>query len=401
MSNHLAIATVSATLSQLLQGSVGVDLPGAAVRLGKPTAIGSQPTTPEISLFLYQVVPNAAYRNTDLPGRDGDGRIIQRPRAAIDLHYLLSFSGDENRLEPQRLLGGVTRTLHARPVLCRQMIRDTIANPAFSFLAASNLADDVELVKMTPLPLTLEELSKLWAVFFQTPYMLSVAYQGTVVLIESEDTSQPGLPVREPNVYPVPFKFPVIDEVISQEGRGRKVMADSALVINGKQLRGDVTLVVLGGIERVPASVSDTKIALPVPADLRAGVHGLQVMHQVMIGTPPTPHRGVQSNVAALVLCPRIISTTATNADVTLQVRPEVGAKQRVSLFLNERTAQSPKSYTFEAAARSSDATTLQIPISGVKARAEYFVRLQVDGAESPLDMDAGSPAFGPLVVVP
>jgi hypothetical protein len=400
MSNHLAIATVSATLSQLLQSSVGVDVPGATVRLGKPAPVASQPTTPEIGLFLYQVVPNAAYRNTDLPGRDGDGRIIQRPRAAIDLHYLLSFTGDENRLEPQRLLGGAIRTLHARPVLCRQTIRDTIANPAFSFLAASDLADDVELVKMTPLALTLEELSKLWAVFFQSPYVLSAAYQGTVVLIESEDTPQPGLPVLQRNVYSIPFRFPMVDEVVAQRGRGLKILADDMLVVTGKQLRGDVTLVVVDGVERVPSSVSDVTITLPVPPDLRAGVHGLQVMQQIMIGTPPSAHRGVQSNVAALVLCPRITSTTATNANVTLEVMPEVGAGQRISLLLNERTGVTPNAYTFFVPARSSDTATVEIPISGVKA-GEYFVRVQVDGAESPLEMDAGSPAFGPLVVIP
>ena len=399
MSNHLAIATVSATLSQLLQGSAGIDLPGATVRLGTPTDAGAQPS-PEISLFLYQVLPNAAVRNSELPVRDADGRIVQRPRAALDLHYLLSFAGEEGRLEPQRLLGSVTRTLHARPVLCRQMIRDTIANPAFAFLAESNLAED-ELVKLTPLPLTLEELSKLWAVFFQTPYLLSVAYQATVVLIDSDDSAQPGLPVRERNVYTVPSRFPVVDEVISQDGRDRKIRADSTLVVKGKQLRGDVTLVVLGGIERVPASVGDASVTLPVPADLRAGVHGLQVTHQVMIGTPPTPHRGAQSNVAAMVLCPRIMSVTASHTDIIVQVVPAVGAAQRVSVLLNEHTASAPTSYTFAAAPRSSDTTTLQIPIEGVKTPAEYFVRLQVDGAESPLDFDVNSPDFGPVVAIP
>jgi len=398
MSNHLAIATVSAALSQLLQGSAGIDLPGAAVRLGKPLDTGSQ-ASPEISLFLYQVLPNAAARNSDLPVRDPDGRIVQRARAALDLHYLLSFAGDEGRLEPQRLLGSATRTLHAGPVLCRQMIRDTIANPAFAFLAGSNLAAD-ELVKLTPLPLTLEELSKLWAVFFQTPYLLSVAYQATVVLIDSEDSSPPGLPVRERSVYTVPSKFPVVDEVISHEGSGRKILAGSTLVVNGKQLRGDVTLVVLGGIERAPASVSDLSITLPVPADLQAGVHGLQVMHQVMIGTPPAPHRGAQSNVAAMVMCPRIMSAAASQTGITLQVVPAVGAAQRVSVFLNERAASTPNSYAFAAAPRSSDTTTLQIPIGGVKAPAEYFVRIQVDGAESPLDLDVNSPGFGPVVAI-
>ena len=54
---------------------------------------------------------------------------------------------------------------------------------ASAFLTTSNL-EEVELVKFTQLPLSLEELGKLWSVFFQTTHVLSVAFQGTVVLIE-------------------------------------------------------------------------------------------------------------------------------------------------------------------------------------------------------------------------
>jgi hypothetical protein len=401
VSNHLAVATVSATLSQLLQSSVADDMPGATVRLGKPAASGSDPSAPEVSLYLYQVTANAAFRNTDLPARGPEGQLAQRPRAALDLHYLLSFAGDETRLEPQRLLGGAIRTLHSAPVLCRQFIRDTIANPAFSFLAASNLADEAELVKFTPLPLSLEELAKLWSVFFQIPYTLSVAYQGTVVLIDSEDTPRPALPVRARNVYAIPFKFPTIDEVASQNGSGRKIVAGGTLVITGRQLRGDVTLVVLGGVERTPSTISDSRITLPVPPDLHAGVQGLTVLHRINIGTPATPHRGVQSNVAAMVLSPQIVSATASGEAITLEVAPVVGARQRVALLLNERAESTPASYSFSAPARSADASSLHISISGVKPATEYFVRIQVDGAESPLDLDPASPAFGPVVVLP
>jgi len=401
MSNHLAIATASAALSQLLQGSVAADVPGAIVRLGKPEANVSAATGPEAFLYLYQVSPNAAYRNADLPVLSEAGQLLQRPRAAFDLHYLISFAGDDGRLEPQRLLGSVVRMLHTQPVLCRHVIRDVIANPAFSFLAASDLADDVELVKFTPLPLTLEELSKLWSVFFQIPYLLSVVYQGTVVLIESSATPQPALPVRERNVYPSPFRFPTIDDVASHDGTNRRIVAGSTIVVTGKQLRGDVTLITIGGIDVTPATVSDTRITLQLPADLRAGVQALQVKHQVMIGTPLTPHRGVQSNVAPLVLCPTITSMTASGTEATFEMVPEVGAAQRVVLLLNERALASPASYTLAATPRTSDSTTIRVPLGGVKTGTEYFVRVQVDGAESPLELDEASASCGPVMVIP
>ena len=56
------------------------------------------------------------------------GNWRSRPQAALDLHYLLTFYGNEAQLEPQRLLGSVVRTLHARPVLTRQQIQQTIAD---------------------------------------------------------------------------------------------------------------------------------------------------------------------------------------------------------------------------------------------------------------------------------
>ena len=72
------------------------------------------PTT-GVNVFLYQVTPNAAWRNADLPTRRANGDLIQRPQAALDLHYLLTFYGDESLLQPQRVLGSVVRTLHCGP----------------------------------------------------------------------------------------------------------------------------------------------------------------------------------------------------------------------------------------------------------------------------------------------
>src|SRR5205085_8416254 len=119
--------------------------------------------------------------------------------------------GAENQFVTQRLLGSAVRTLHAEPQLSREKIRRTII--AQPILNDSTLADQFELVKFTPLHLSLEELAKIWSVFYQIPYVLSVAYQGTVVLIESDDTPASILPVRERNVYAVPFNQPIIEEI--------------------------------------------------------------------------------------------------------------------------------------------------------------------------------------------
>lgn len=202
MSNYLAIATATAALSRSLQAAIGVDVPGAIVTTVRPDGPSSGVPDTGVNIFLYQVTPNASWRNNDLPTRRPDGTLVQRPQVAIDLHYLLSFYGNEVDLEPQRLLGSTIRALHARPVLTLQVIQNAIS--AMGFLNNSDLAEEVESVKFTPIPLNLEELSKLWSVFFQTPYVLSVAYQASVVLISTDERPAMAQPVREPVIHVQP-----------------------------------------------------------------------------------------------------------------------------------------------------------------------------------------------------
>jgi hypothetical protein len=199
MSNYLAIATVTAALSRALQTAIEADVPGALATTVRPDGPGSGVPETGVNIFLYQVMPNASWRNNDLPTRRPDGTLVQRPLVAIDLHYLLSFYGNDAELEPQRLLGSTIRTLHAKPVLTRQEIQNTV--DAIGFLNDSDLAGEVELVKFMPLSLNLEELSKLWSVFFQTTYVLSVAYQASVVLISPEQRPVIAQPVREPVIH--------------------------------------------------------------------------------------------------------------------------------------------------------------------------------------------------------
>jgi hypothetical protein len=71
------------------------------------------------------------------------------------------------------------------------------------------------------------------------------------------------------------------------------------------------------------------------------------VIHRHLMGSPPAPHRGVESNLAAFVLRPQVaapinLTNTQTandgsrSADVNLTIDPPVGATQRVVLLLNE-----------------------------------------------------------------
>lgn len=423
MSNYLAIATVTATLSTVIDAALRADVPGAEVKTLRPDALGNGAAPPTVNVFLYQATPNASWRNRDLPTRDAESRVTTRPLAALDLHYLLTFSGNDGELEPQRMMGSAIRALEERPVLVRDAIRSTIGSAPFStFLAGSDLAEDVELVRFNPAALNLEELAKLWSVFFQVPYLLSTAYLAMVVLIEGTTTPRGALPVAARNVYAAPFRNPRIERVEPATGPGDPIVAGAEVAIGGRGLRGDDTRILVGGLEVTPSpdAVSDEEITVALPGGLRAGVHGVQVVHRRAIGTPPTPHRGVESNVAPFVLRPAIIkgpddtyaitvsdraeSDGGVSATVVLELSPEVGRRQRVVLLLDELDApdgRSPWSYRFPAPPRPPEdpetADTIAIPVSGVQA-AEYLVRVQVEGAESLLDRDATGRYVAPMV---
>src|ERR1700683_1541168 len=220
MSNALAIGTVTETLLQQLSSSLeGAQVAGALVTSLRPDASPS----PGINIFLYQVAPNTAWRNANAPTRAADGTLLRRPQVALDLYYLLTFYGDDQTLEQQRLLGAAARAINANPVLQRADIQNTQSSVAF--LNGADLADQPELVRFTPIHFSLEELSKLWSVFLKTDYVLSVAYVASVVLIETDDVvGPPPLPVLAPNVYAMPFPQPVITQIISAAGAGAPIV---------------------------------------------------------------------------------------------------------------------------------------------------------------------------------
>jgi hypothetical protein len=458
MSTALAIGSVTAVLRDLLNNGVidhnltaivGTDVVVSALPPDRIDAIDANPADrrSRLNLFLYQVTPNAAWRNVGLPSRNGEGSRVSNPPLALDLHYLLTAYGAEE-MHAEILLGYGMQLMHETPVLTRAAIRTALALPtavpaggdlpaAMRNLFTSELAEQVEMIKIAPQSLNTEEVSRMWAAF-QAKYRPTAAYQVSVVLIESRIATRSALPVRQRNVYVVPFSQPVIERILSQRQAGDPILPESDqpilagynLVIAGQRLRGDDTLVNVGGIAVAPLAtdVSDTQILIPLPAALQAGVQGAQVIHRRLIGSPPAPHRGVESNLAAFVLRPQIaapinLTNTQTATDgtrsavVNLTIDPPVGATQRVVLLLNEfqpAPASPPdgavaRAYAFIAPPRISlqsppsslppPQSNITVPISGVQPGA-YLARVQVDGAESPLGVNVMGQFDSPQVTI-
>ncbi|HEY0602137.1 MAG TPA: Pvc16 family protein, partial [Herpetosiphonaceae bacterium] len=390
MSNFLAIATVTTVLSQMLQGAIQVDVPGAAVRNVRPDR---DVPSMGLNIYLYQVGYNSAWRNTDLPTRSGNAALVQRPRVALDLHYLLTFYGSEATLEPQRVLGSTVRTLHAHPLLSRSQIAavidDLVTADPDHYLRRSNLADQIDLVRFTPLPLSLEELSKIWSVFFQTQYALSIAYQCSVVLIEAEETPRSALPVRERQIFVVPMRQVRIDAVEPQ----MITFAPAATIeLRGSGLLDDDTVVQFGTIEQAPETGSTpTRLVVELPNGLRAGVNAVQVIHRLPLGAAePRARRSMASNVAAFVLRPRLNSANfsgGTEPRITVDVQPRVGLRQQETLLLHQVVAppNQPLTYTLTPRPRDAESDPLIFDAAG-EDDGTSLVRLRVDGAESELE---------------
>lgn len=196
MSNALAIAAVTTTLRRLLTRALPADMAGATVTtkpLDKATTSEGGPESAsnnQINLFLYQTELHPQLRNTLYPGQSKPGE-TGLPPLALNLYYLLTAYGqDDDDTLSHRLLGQAMLTLHDHPILGPEDVRLATETE----LPTSDLHQQIESVKITPQPISLEDLSKLWSTF-QTQYRISTAYQVSVVLIESRRPSRAPLPV--------------------------------------------------------------------------------------------------------------------------------------------------------------------------------------------------------------
>jgi hypothetical protein len=127
----------------------------------------------------------------------------------------------------------------------------------------------------------------------------------------------------------------------------------------------------------------------------------VSVVHPLPMGEPPVEHAGFESNVAAFVLRPTVTAVSAPDSShVSVTLAPALGSGQRAVLLLNRMPGGPPSAHVFANPPAPADAATIGFTIGGVAAGG-YFVRVQVDGAESPVVLDPASPSFGPTVTIP
>lgn len=442
MSTALAIAGVTAVLRDLLNdGLINHNISGVlgssvtvSVQAPDRVVAANAAEASQLNLFMYLVTPNQGWRNEGLPGRDGSGRQrLSNPPLALDLHYLLSaYSGAD--LHAEILLGYAMQLLHETPVLTRAAIRTSLIPsppvgstlpPALRALADSGLAEQVELIKITPVVQSNEELSKFWTAT-QSHLRPSAAYIASVVLIQAQQPARSALPVltrgprdaqgHETGIAVQPGLQASLPLLTSAQPPAGQIVAGigDLVVLQGQALDGADRRVLLENepwqvaleIAAAPAQQPDRPAATTAGFSLagQAAALPVGVYRATLEVTRPdvlAQAKRMVSNRLALTLAPRITNLPQTvaragdgSATITLQFTPDLRSGQHAMLVLGSD----------EVAPLAAGATpsSLQFRIPNAQP-GSYLARLRVDGIESPIvDMSlppGTAPQFLPLTV--
>jgi hypothetical protein len=433
MSSAFAIAAVTAVMKDLLNdGLVNQDLSAignVTVTALPPDRIATSNADErsQINLFLYHVTPNSGWRNVGLPSRDVDGGRLSNPPLALDLHYLVTAYGKEE-FHAEALLGYAMQLLHENPVLTRAMINRTLKPPlpsdvtlppGLQMLSTSDLADQVELIKISPQTLSTEEISKLWTAT-QARYRPTAAYHLSVVLIQDNKPVKTALPVltrgpqdqgpvAQSDLVP---RFPTLESINLPANQLSAQMNDQ-LTLSGHHLAGDsglpaqVTLSVLFVTNRLPDPIqvdvpapqrTDQSVTLSIPHQIGAFYPAGLYVVGLQVAPNGKPEQMQASNGLPLQIAPEILEINATalplppnpplsvarvnlqdglgEATLTVRCSPEVLPEQNVSLLVGNRE--------IAAALHAAQTDTLTFNLSAFAA-GTYRLRFRVDGIDSPL----------------
>jgi len=431
MSSPLAIAAVTATLKDLLNdGLLNHDLSSIgsfSVTSTPPDRVTTGQNEPnQLNLFLYQVTPNLGWRNAELPSRSGNGTRLSNAPLALDLHYLVSAYGSQD-LNAEILLGYAMQVLHETPVLSRSQLRTVLGAPAlvdgtilpspFGNLSALDLADQVELIKISPVFLSTEELSKMWTAM-QARYRPTMAYLASVVLIQATEATRVALPVLkrgkdDRGAVAVATPFPTLVGVRPAASDLLPAMRlGDALQVTGTHLASQGNLRALfenpkeGVVREIVAqpATSPTQMTVQVPtvdADPGAMNDWAVGLYSVALRVLRPDLPSWTTNGVPIALAP-IITVSPSNAapgdiDITVTCTPRLRSGQELrAILLFGSTSVTPKDVSTPA--DPAQPTTLSFTVPAVAA-GDYVVRLRVEGIDSlPVTVTGpgGSLAFDP-----
>ena len=444
MANALAIAAVTATLKDLLNDGVynsELDALGDVNVTSQPpdTLVTDAPRN-ALNIYPWMVSHNAALSNHDLPAYRGTGQRASRNRLALDIHYILTATGEED-LNAPILMGFGMHQLHENPILTRDAIRRTLGTatppventllPAdYRMLVASDLAEQMESVRLVPAMNEDEELTKIWPAF-NAALRLSALYRVSVVLIEADKQPQPTLPVRTLGLSVDPMLRPRIVAVHHQTGdrdspaEPQPVPMGGRLLLLGSGLASDHVRVKVGSVVLEPVedpmdpttdSVASDRISIRLPSATGAAAIAMEAGVKTAIVEHRFPPVGSDQRVretsspAAVIISPVIdtISSTASgdpdtgffSGHVDVELTHEVGVRQSVRLLLNPAPGSGlADSFSVEAAARPPKASAVRFALGSIPG-GTYMYRVEIDGAPTALTTNAADAYNGPTITL-
>jgi hypothetical protein len=444
MSNALAISAVSAVLQFYLGNIFGPlhSMFGGTITVSSkaPDLVQQQfnnltVTENQVNLFLHQVTYNPGWRNMALPSLQADGiTLSQSPPLALDLHYLLTVYGSAD-WQAEGLLGYALMMFHQNPIIARADISFALNNlPAGnnlnSFLKTSGLADQVEMIKITPATLGREEMAWLWTAL-KADYRPTFPFQVSVVLMQPQQNPALALPVLRRHFQAVSMQPAQITQVAPPNKQPAAEFTDT-VTVTGEFLT-DVTQVAINnqrlGIQfSVPvATVTATSFTCvpgaqtTYPNGVPAGVYTLAAQILDPKSTPANIIIQQTTNELPLALAPTLVpqavnlvpnpDNTPTVLATINNIAPGVWEGQEVALSLSSLTVPAPPGVLYNISASVSapqlpvgqtswTSLTFEFP-NTLPAGQSYLGRLTVDGVSSivGVNWNAHPPVFtGPTV---
>lgn len=366
MTNLHGIASCTAALRARLAEVLPQAVAGAIATAVKVGETAGQNGLPQVgaNVFLTATRRAAAHANADAPTRDSAGRLLNRPVAAVELDYLLSFYGPD-LLAVQRLMGAALISFHARPALTPAMIAAAEAG-----LPPSGLAEQRERVRVTPLELSLEESSKLWSTLLGTKYVPSLALRLGPVLLEAPLEAAPGLPVRGFDAPVLPLRPPLLRSV---EPAGDAIEPGARLILRGRFDPARPLRVLLGAavLDPLPPARRD-RLEVDLPADALPGPLAAAVREEIVMGAPPLPHPGLASEGVPVLVRPAIADavldqlSASLPRDGRLTLRLTAALPAGTEAVLHLREAGSDEARLFRAAPLDAPGDTLRFALRAV-----------------------------------
>jgi hypothetical protein len=361
----------------------------------------------QLNLFLYQTAWNAALRNADIARSTRPNESAMSP-VALNLYYMVTAYGkNHDDLLAHRLLGRAMSLLHDNAILLPGALQ--------AAGKGNDLWKQVERVRITPHPISGEELSKMWATF-QTPYRISATYEVAAVLIDSSRRAKAPPPVvgrrigAQDNLLPAYPALSAIALPLAAQPAARlpsppppAAPTGDTLTLTGHDLAGFATSIELAHpllpqpIVRAPlAGAGDATLQIDLPTDQTIMPAGLYAV-SARVSPSADPDQDRVSNTLPLAIAPRIRDITVQPRDasgqvpVTVLCSPQVWPEQRAALIVGDREILAQPHPT------KSDTLDFKVPLPAKT----YLARLRVDGIDSFLIDYASSPlAYDPTQVV-